>query len=64
MPTSNCCGAFTTNTDYGLCPDCHDHCDFIPDECPKCKCEWDDEHESSDETNPQAVCTICKKEMA
>lgn len=50
MPYSTCCGAYTTETDFGLCPDCMDHCDFEEEEedddalfdfCPKCKREYD-----------------------
>ena len=26
--TSNCCGAPITNTDYDICPDCLEHCEF------------------------------------
>ena len=28
MPYSNCCGAYTLETDYGICPDCREHCEF------------------------------------
>ena len=28
MKLSTCCGAETENEDYGICPECHDHCDF------------------------------------
>lgn len=26
--TSDCCGAYTTETDFGICPDCLEHCEF------------------------------------
>ena len=26
---SNCCGASTPNTDYDICPDCKEHCEFV-----------------------------------
>lgn len=26
--TSDCCGAFTTETEMGICPDCLEHCEF------------------------------------
>lgn len=26
---SNCCGASTPDTDYDICPDCKEHCEFI-----------------------------------
>jgi len=29
---SECCGAYTDMTEYGLCPDCMEHCDFYDDE--------------------------------
>ena len=29
---SDCCGASTSMTEYGLCPDCMEHCDFYDDE--------------------------------
>ena len=31
MKVSSCCGAAVTNPmmlDYGICPDCKDHCEF------------------------------------
>jgi len=34
MKYSNCCGAAATEpvmTDYGICPDCKDHCEFEED---------------------------------
>lgn len=27
---SDCCGAFTTETEMGICPDCLEHCEFTP----------------------------------
>lgn len=26
--SSDCCGAYTTETDMGICPDCLEHCEF------------------------------------
>jgi hypothetical protein len=26
---SDCCGAETTETEMGICPDCLEHCEFI-----------------------------------
>ena len=31
---STCCGAESSNTDYDICPECQEHCDF---ECPECQ---------------------------
>ena len=28
VPYSDCCGAETTETDMGICPDCLEHCEF------------------------------------
>ena len=25
---SDCCGAYTTEMDMGICPDCLEHCEF------------------------------------
>jgi hypothetical protein len=30
--TSDCCGAFTTETEYGICPQCLEHCEFTTGE--------------------------------
>ena len=32
LPYSDCCGAETTETEMGLCPDCLEHCEFLEDE--------------------------------
>lgn len=32
MIVSNCCGAAITNTDFDICPECLEHCDFEEDE--------------------------------
>jgi hypothetical protein len=29
---SDCCGAFTTDTEMGICPDCYEHCEFTTSE--------------------------------
>jgi hypothetical protein len=29
---SDCCGAYTDMTEYGLCPDCLEHCEFIDED--------------------------------
>ena len=29
---SDCCGAWTDMEEYGICPDCGEHCDFVDDE--------------------------------
>lgn len=29
---SDCCGAYTEYEEYGLCPECMEHCDFVDDE--------------------------------
>lgn len=29
IPISDCCGTPTIHTDYGICPDCKEHCEFI-----------------------------------
>jgi|TARA_R110000796_G_C14267837_1_gene400873 hypothetical protein len=26
--TSDCCGAYTTETEMGICPECLEHCEF------------------------------------
>lgn len=26
---SDCCGAYTDMTEYGICPECLEHCEFI-----------------------------------
>lgn len=28
MPYSNCCGAYSDMEEYGICPDCKEHCEF------------------------------------
>jgi hypothetical protein len=28
IPSSDCCGAETTETEMGICPDCLEHCEF------------------------------------
>ena len=28
MPYSSCCQAFTNMEEYGICPDCKEHCTF------------------------------------
>tara|TARA_R110002110_G_scaffold121123_1_gene296595 strand:+ start:60 stop:209 length:150 start_codon:yes stop_codon:yes gene_type:complete len=30
--TSDCCGAFTTHTEMGICPQCLEHCEFTTGE--------------------------------
>jgi hypothetical protein len=33
MLVSNCCGAPSYGgEDYGICPECHDHCEFVDEE--------------------------------
>ena len=38
MMLSSCCGAKPASNgdsdsiDFGLCPDCHDHCEFVDDD--------------------------------
>jgi hypothetical protein len=32
MATSTCCGAQTTMPEYGICPDCLEHCDWEEDQ--------------------------------
>jgi len=29
---SDCCGASTDMSEYGLCPECLEHCDFIDED--------------------------------
>lgn len=29
---SDCCGAYTSMTEYGICPECMEHCDFIDED--------------------------------
>ena len=29
---SDCCGAYTDMPEYGLCPECMEHCEFIEEE--------------------------------
>jgi hypothetical protein len=29
---SDCCGASTFMTEYGLCPECLEHCEFIDED--------------------------------
>lgn len=29
---SDCCGASTDETDYGLCPECYEHCEFYDED--------------------------------
>tara|TARA_B110000503_G_scaffold75306_1_gene116256 strand:+ start:2553 stop:2672 length:120 start_codon:yes stop_codon:yes gene_type:complete len=31
-PSSDCCGAETTEMDMGICPDCLEHCEFTDDD--------------------------------
>lgn len=28
MPYSTCCGAYTDMEEYGICPECQEHCEF------------------------------------
>ena len=35
MATSTCCGAETTMPEYGICPDCLEHCDWEEEETDK-----------------------------
>ena len=39
MAYSTCCGAHTTMPEYGICPDCLEHCD------------WEDEEDDEPETD-------------
>ena len=32
MAISTCCGAQTTMPEYGICPDCREHCDWEDDD--------------------------------
>lgn len=32
MPYSDCCGAYTNMEEYGICPDCKEHCEFFETE--------------------------------
>ena len=32
IPSSDCCGAETTETEMGICPACLEHCEFLEDE--------------------------------
>jgi hypothetical protein len=32
MAYSKCCGAHTNYTEYDICPECRDHCDWEDDE--------------------------------
>lgn len=35
MKVSDCCGASATDPvmlDYGICPDCKDHCEFVDEQ--------------------------------
>jgi hypothetical protein len=58
MPYSNCCGAFTDMEEYGICPDCKEHCDFFNDE------DEDEEDEIIDEPEEILVeCEWCKIEL-
>ena len=29
---SDCCGAYTDMTEYGICPECLEHCEFIDED--------------------------------
>jgi hypothetical protein len=29
---SNCCGAWTNMEEYGICPECLEHCEFIDED--------------------------------
>ena len=29
---SDCCGAYTSMPEYGLCPDCMEHCEFYDED--------------------------------
>lgn len=60
MPYSNCCGAYTTETDLGLCPECLEHCEFEDDEEekgePMCRaCNGTGEGQYND-----SICKVCK----
>ena len=47
---SDCCGAETTETEMGICPDCLEHCEFLTYTslidfiCPACKAEKTEDH--------------------
>lgn len=41
MAYSTCCGAHTNFTEYGICPDCLDHCD------------WEEEEEEDEQADNQ-----------
>lgn len=43
MPYSTCCGAYTDMEEYGICPECQEHCDF----------EEEDEDEIADDLQTQ-----------
>lgn len=55
MPYSTCCNAFTTREEYGICPDCKDHCTF-EDDCPNCEGSGEIE---TDDTELPAMCVEC-----
>jgi len=53
MPYSTCCGAYTDMEEYGICPDCKEHCDFEKD-CDNCNgFGW---------VNDKEECPVCKGE--
>lgn len=58
MPYSNCCGAFTTETDIAICPDCKEHCEFEDEEeeepmCSHCSGTGEGQYDGS-------RCNVCK----
>ena len=50
MAISTCCGAHTTMPEYGICPDCREHCD------------WEDEEEQDDEPTDDQLANNYRRE--
>lgn len=54
MLISDCCGASADgNEDYGICPDCKEHCEFIEEESDK-------ELEERTERNMKVISDFCE----
>lgn len=58
MPYSTCCGAFTNMEEYGICPDCLEHCDFEDQE----NMDEPDDHQIYNNFNHEGGIKITKDE--
>ena len=67
MKISNCCGASNIDfEDYGICPECREHCEFIEDDtCEFCDGKGETEktfggYEGEPEYDAPVVCMFCE----